>query len=324
MKHRVGIDLGGTNIVCGLVNEHNKVVDEIKKSTDVHLGSEGVLRRIADTVIELIERNGLSLSAIEAVGAGIPGLINPIEGICMGASNLRWRNVKVAESLAEMLNIPVFIDNDVRMYVLGEALFGAGKEHQAVLGVTLGTGIAAGLLVNGRPFYGSKFIAGELGHIHMQGETAQCGCGMFGCLETVASATGLARQAKQLLAEGRASLLTQLVPDTQSITAAHISEAYDQGDAVAIEIMHHSGRILGRALSYAVTLYNPDVIVVGGGASNAGDRILAAAREELKSKVLRMYVDDLEIKLAELGDSAGVIGSAANASWMLGQGEVRS
>ncbi|WP_409345584.1 ROK family protein [Paenibacillus sp. MBLB4367] len=318
MGYRIGIDLGGTNIVYGLIGGASKIVDVLKEPTEAHRGSDDVLRKIAEGVRLLIVRNGLKLADIEAVGAGVPGLVDPDRGVCIGSSNLHWRDVEVARQLENLLGMQVYIDNDVRMYVMGEALYGAGRGHRYVLGVTLGTGIAAGLLCDGRPYYGAGKMAGELGHIPMDGELETCGCGMTGCLETVASATGLARQARQLMQAGRASVLAELAGgNIREVTAAHISRAYDMGDAVATEIMHHTGRMLGKGLSYAVTLYNPDVIVVGGGAANAGERLLAKTREELHKRVLRMYAFGLDIKTAELGDYAGVVGSAANAAWMM-------
>ncbi|MFK7693787.1 ROK family protein [Paenibacillus sp. HJGM_3] len=316
MHYRVGLDLGGTNIVGGLVNEHDEVVGLEKVPTEAARGSESVLRRMAELVEGLIETHRIPRAAIEAVGAGIPGLVNPLEGVCIGAANLQWRDVPAAARLSELLGLPVFIDNDVRAYVLGEALFGAGRGHRVVLGVTLGTGIASALIMEGRPYYGARMIAGELGHIYMEGELGVCGCGRTGCLETVASATGLTRQAREQLAAGRPSLLAALALTPEAITAAHITEAYDRGDAVAVELMRHTGRLLGRALSYAVTLYNPDVIVVGGGVAQAGERLLAPAREELALRALGMYTEGLALKATELGDRAGVLGAAAHAARM--------
>ncbi|WP_127586997.1 ROK family protein [Paenibacillus koleovorans] len=312
-KYRIGMDLGGTNIVCGLVGERNEAIQVIKSPTEAHLGEEAVLKKMADMANALLNQNGLSVDQLTAVGAGIPGLIDPEAGLCIGSSNLKWRNVRAAERLEQLIHVPVTIDNDVRMYVLGEAMYGAGRDKKVVLGVTLGTGIASALVYEGRLYYGAAKIAGEFGHIYMDGETAKCGCGLTGCLETVASATGMARQARELLAAGRASSLAGIEEAGGLLTAAHISQAYDEGDAVAVQVMQHTGRTLGKALSYAVTLYNPDVIVVGGGVANAGERLLKYTRETLAAHSLRPLHATLEIRPAELGDNAGVLGSAAAA-----------
>lgn len=314
MNYYAGVDLGGTNIVCGLLDEQFNLLGKLKKPTEAAKGADHVIGTIAEMIEELVVHHDIPREAVKSIGAGIPGLINPVEGICHFAGNLNWRELNVSSKLEQLLGIPVFIDNDVRMYALGEAVKGAGSGYPIVYGITLGTGIAAALVENGQLYYGGTFIAGEIGHIRMDGETRTCGCGMVGCLETVASATGLAKQAKEKLAGGATSLLSQLVSDPEELTAAHISKAYDQGDQTAIDIMNHTGTLLGKGLSYAVTLLNPNVIVIGGGAANAGERIFEPMRKELQRLLLPMYWDKLEIKTAELLDDAGVIGSAVNAA----------
>ncbi|WP_010273480.1 ROK family protein [Paenibacillus senegalensis] len=314
MKYYAGVDLGGTNIVCGLLDEQFNLLDKVKRPTEAAKGADHVIGRIAEMIQELAAKRELPLEAIQSVGAGIPGLIDPIQGICRFAGNLNWRDLDVSARLSKLLNIPVFIDNDVRMYALGEAEKGAGQGYPVVFGITLGTGIAAALVENGRLYYGGRYIAGEFGHIIMEGETRTCGCGMVGCLETVASATGLAKQAREHIASGKETIMKTMVSSPDELTAAHISRAYDEGDQVAVDIMNHTGTLLGKGLSYAVTLLNPDVVVIGGGAANAGERIFAPMRKELQRLLLPMYWDHLEIKTAELLDDAGVIGSAVNAA----------
>ncbi|GIP37264.1 glucokinase [Paenibacillus sp. J31TS4] len=314
MTYLAGVDLGGTNIVCGLLDDQYRLLRTLKKPTEAAKGSDHVLATIAGMVRELEELEGLPKGAVKAVGAGIPGLIDPIKGVCQFAGNLNWHQLPVSEQLSAMLGVPVFIDNDVRMYILGEAARGAGQDYPVVFGLTLGTGVAAALIEKGQLYYGGTHMAGEFGHIILDGETGQCGCGMTGCLETVASATGLAKAARRKAESGEPTLLRELTDDPSQLTAAHLSQAYDQGDAAAIAIMHHAGKQLGKALSYAVTLLNPNVIVIGGGAANAGERLFAPMREELQRLLLPMYWDNVTIKTAELLDDAGVIGSAVNAS----------
>ncbi|MFD0868388.1 ROK family protein [Paenibacillus residui] len=314
MKYYAGIDLGGTNIVCGLLDEQFQLLRKLKLPTEAAKGGEHVIAKIAGMVDELIGQQGITRKDVLAIGAGIPGLINPAEGICNFAANLSWRDFKVSEKLNQLLGIPVFIDNDVRMYVQGEAAKGAGQGYPVVFGITIGTGVAAALVENGKLYYGGSYIAGEIGHIRMDGEESLCGCGLTGCLETVASATGLARQAREAVEKGTSTIMSSMVSSPAELTATHLSQAYDQGDQVAIDIMTHTGKQLGRGLSYAVTLLNPDVIVIGGGGANAGERLLGPMKQELQRLVLPMYWDRLEIKTAELLDDAGVIGSAVNAS----------
>jgi glucokinase len=184
------------------------------------------------------------------------------------------------------------------------------------MGITLGTGIAAAMINNGRQYYGGGFMAGEIGHIVMEGESSPCGCGMSGCLETIASATGIARIARERIEAGEPSLLGDWYPDAEqraAITAADISRAYDAGDKLAADVMDFVGAMLAKGLSYAIPLWSPDVIVIGGGAANAGERLLAPLRRGLQGIVHPMYLDRMEIRLAEMNDDAGVVGSAAYA-----------
>jgi glucokinase len=321
VKYLVGIDVGGTNIVCGLLDSEGNLLRKIKRPTEAHLGSEHVIDKIAQMVLSLFSSEQINHGQVLAVGIGNPGLVDPVRGISLFAGNLGWKDVEVAEPLQKRLNVPVFIDNDVRMYVLGEAIKGAGKGYDHVLGITLGTGIAAAMVIQGQLYYGSGYMAGEIGHIQMEGEQAACACGMRGCLETVTSATGIVRQVREAIANGKSSILRTWFPsgDLSGLTAADVSKAYDAGDGVAMEVMRHTGRLLGKALSSAVSLFSPDVIVIGGGVAQAGERLLEPMREELKRSVYQGYWARLSIRMAELLDDAGVIGSAIYAMRRMGE-----
>jgi glucokinase len=312
VKFLVGIDVGGTNIVCGLLDSEGNLLCKIRRPTEAHLGSEHVIDEIARMVLSLFLSEQIDPGQVLAVGIGTPGLVDPVRGISRFAVNLGWKDVEVAEQLHKRLNVPVFIDNDVRMYVFGEAIKGAGKGYDHVLGITLGTGIGAAMVNRGKMYYGSGFMAGEIGHIRMDGEQAACACGMRGCLETVASATGIVRQVREATANGKSSILRTWFSsgNLSGLTAADVSKACDAGDGVAVEVMRHTGRMLGKALSYAVSLFSPDVIVIGGGVAQAGERLLEPMREELKRSVYQGYWALLSIRTAKLLEDAGVIGSA--------------
>ncbi|TDL58096.1 ROK family protein [Paenibacillus dendritiformis] len=310
MQYMVGIDVGGTNIVCGLVNERYELVGKLKRPTEAALGVDHVLDKIANMIEELFVQFEADRTRLLAVGAGIPGFIDPERGVSIFASNLKWHNVDVSGRLNAKVGVPVFIDNDVRMYVYGEAMSGAGRGAGVVHGVTIGTGLAAATVVQGELYYGSGFMAGELGHVAIPGETTPCGCGLTGCLETVVSATGIVRQAKQALERGRESLLRGPY-ERGELSAADVSQAYDEGDALAIEIMEYTGQVLGTGLSYSISLLSPDVIVIGGGGAMAGDRLLKPVRETLSRSVYHGYLERLTIRQGELIDDGGVIGSAA-------------
>ncbi|SEG73294.1 ROK family protein [Paenibacillus sp. UNC499MF] len=317
MSFFIGVDLGGTNIVCGLLDEEFNVLAKSKQPTEAAKGSDYVLEKIAVMVETLLVEQNIAPGQLKAVGIGTPGFIDPVRGVCVFASNLRWSEVPVSDQLGARLGVPVFIDNDVRMYVYGEAMKGPGRGYEHVLGITLGTGMSAGLVNNGQLYYGGGFMAGEIGHIRVDdAETTPCGCGLVGCLETIASATGIVRQVREALAAGRESILGEWFPgeEAASVTAADVSRAYDEGDRLAIEVMNHTGKLLGRGLSYAVTMYSPDALIIGGGASLAGERLFKPMREELQKSVYKGYWERLTIHPGTLIDDGGVIGSAAFAA----------
>ncbi|ULL19985.1 ROK family protein [Paenibacillus sp. H1-7] len=323
MSYLIGMDIGGTNIVCGLVDASGKLLNKIKQSTEAHLGSAHVFDKIDRMVGELLQSAQLGRDQVAAIGVGTPGFIDPANGITLFASNLQWTNVPTAEEIRKRTGIPTFIDNDVRMYVYGEAVCGAAQGYEHVLGITIGTGLAAAVVNEGRLYYGGGYMAGELGHIPLDEIPYTCGCGLKGCLETVASATGIARQVREQIAAGRSSILTEWLNGgpVDRITAADVSKAYDAGDALAIEVMHHTGRLLGKGLACAVTLYSPDIIVIGGGGAMAGERLFAPMREQLKQSVYSGYWDRLTISQAQWIDDAGIIGSAMAAGTRSQQGK---
>ncbi|WP_309119547.1 ROK family protein [Paenibacillus sp.] len=311
MSYCVGVDIGGTNTAIGLL-DGERVAAKESIPTLAGEGPDSLFDRIEATVRGLLRRCGVPEDAI-TVGMGVPGFIDQEAGVALNSTNLQWRDVPVVARMRERLGVPVAIDNDVRLYVYGEALLGAGRGVRHVLGVTVGTGLAAALVSDGRLFYGGGSMAGELGHIPLESIPYRCGCGLTGCLETVASATGIARQARDLVErDGRASVLRDWFPGEglPGLTARDVSRAYDEGDAVAIEVLRRTGEQLGRGLAYAVTMYSPDVVLVGGGAAAAGERLLAPVRESMQRLLIADYWERISVVPAALGDEAGIIGSA--------------
>lgn len=314
MSFWIGIDVGGTNIVCGIVNEKGEVIDSMKKPTEASLGTSSVLDKMAQMTLELAARAGLS-DQISGIGIGIPGLVDPWSGVALYSANLNWRDVPLSAELSRRTSLPVYIDNDVRMYVYGEAVYGAGQGVDYVLGLTVGTGIASAMVNRGHLHYGHLNLAGEIGHGPMDGESAPCGCGFEGCLEASASASGMVREAKRYINEGNETILSEWFPEDQiqHLSAADLSKAMDAGDAVASEIMNHAGVLLGKALVPAVHILSPEVIIIGGGGANAGERLLTPLRQTMMSRLLPDYRQHVSIRTASLGDDAGVIGSAMQA-----------
>jgi len=320
MGYYIGLDVGGTHIVGGLLDSDGTLLHTLKIQTEATKGTEFVLNRMVELIGQLLEERGIEdHTALEAVGIGIPGFIQPAEGLVKLAANLPFTNIHIADEIRNRVGAPVYIHNDVKMIVYGEAIQGAGRGYDHVFGITLGTGMASGFVDHGRLLTGGGDLAGEIGHVRMEEIPYHCGCGMQGCLETVASATGIVRQAIDALDRGRPSLLGEWFPlnNRSALTAKDVTKAYDAGDQVAIDIMKYTGTILGKALAFAVILYSPDVIIVGGGVASAGERLLRPLRDTLLAHVHPLYRERIQVVTPTLHEHAGVIGSAEYARMML-------
>lgn len=315
----VGVDVGGTNTVIGVFDEaldggsrllvkqsiptKNPDFPKITHNPVVFMDS------LAEAITRLVDEAGYT-GCIAKVGMGVPGRVDPIRGMALGASNLGWVDVPLAEEMRSRLGgTPVYIDNDVRIYTLGEAIAGAGRGFSHIIGLTLGTGIAAALIIDGRMVRGSDFYAGEIGHDTVAGEESPCNCGKRGCLETIASASGIARLAREAVASGTETCLREL---KQPITSYDVYQACLKGDAFALQLFQHVGKTLANKLMTAIFLLNPEVIVIGGGAASAGEYLLTPIREMIAEQYPKLKGP--KVCLGELGDSAGLIGAAAFAT----------
>ncbi|OUS77791.1 hypothetical protein B1748_03130 [Paenibacillus sp. MY03] len=307
----IGIDVGGTNIVCGAVDAAGRVIGKRKLPTDAREGPNAVLDRIA-AMVEVVKAECGGVGTIAAAGIGIPGLIDPEAGIARAAGNLGWLDVPVAAELERRIGVPVRVDNDVKLYVYGEAAAGAGRGYRHVLGMTIGTGIASAAISDGKLLYGHKSMAGELGHIRMEGVQLPCTCGLRGCLETVASASGMLRRARELLEQGRESVLRERFPGAciHRLTGADLSLAMDEGDPLATEIIVTAGELCGQVLASAVSVLSPEIVIIGGGGALAGERLLSPLRKELLDRLFPAFREGLRVVAAEHNDDAGTIGSA--------------
>ncbi|MNI10489.1 Glucokinase [compost metagenome] len=313
MDYVIGIDVGGTNIVGALLDQEGQVLWSKHISTEAKLGVNGVIGRIVSLVRDVAEGSGKQLNDILAVGIGTPGLVDPIQGISLLSVNLEWKDVPLAALVSAELGIPVYVDNDVKMYIFGEAAKGAGANYKHVFGITLGTGLAAAYIENGEIIGGAGNLAGELGQVLISGIDAEGTGETLLPLEKVVSATGIADQAKRAIEAGDQGWLAQHYAAHGGVTAKNVSEAYDAGDETARGIMDHTGRVLGRALAWVIPMLSPDVIIIGGGAAYAGERLLAPMRDELQHKLTPLYHNRYDIHIAHNVDNAGVIGSGLRA-----------
>lgn len=311
-KFYIGIDLGGTNLKTSLFNNSFIKIHEVRVPTKAILGSNYVINKIANTVSSLLTSHNLSSKDIICIGIGVPGILDVENGISKFSPNFyNWENVNIVKFIEGTLNIPTFIDNDVRVNLYGERYFGAGKDKDNIVLLTLGTGLGAGIIIDGHILYGATSSVGEIGHMNMYRNGRSCKCGSSGCLGRYVSALGMIQTLKDKLDRGEKSIISDWIDhDYNKITANMISKAFDLEDTVAISTLYETGELLGYGLVNVINMYNPEIIIIGGGMSKAGDRLLKKTREVIKNHALKISAEACSIVPAELGDSAGMIGAA--------------
>lgn len=301
-----GIDVGGTTVKCGFFNSDGTFVEKWEIVTRREDGGAHILPDIAAAIRGKLEEHHVSLSDVEGVGIGVPGPVLE-DGVVNGCVNLGWGVFNVAQELSGLLDgIRVQAGNDANVAALGEQWHGGGKGFKNVVMVTLGTGVGGGVIIGGKILSGSHGAAGEIGHIQMRkNETAVCGCGKKGCLEQYASATGIVRMARLLLEKDRKqkSLL-----DGKEITSKEIFDAAKAGDAAALSLVDSLGEMLGTALAHITAVIDPDVIVIGGGVSKAGQILLDAIEKYYRPTAFHAC-RETQFKLAVLGNDAGMYGA---------------
>ncbi|WP_256760066.1 ROK family protein [Cohnella sp. WQ 127256] len=314
MGYRIGMDVGGTNIVAGIFDADGKLLRRSKTRT-VKSSSNELLEQLASLCKELLTVEQISEELLISVGIGLPGFINKETGL-VTAANLPFNDIPVAERLNVLIGVPVTVENDVKMIVYGESLKGAGKAYSHVLGITLGTGMSSAWVTNGSLHGGAGGLAGEIGHIAFADIPYVCGCGMTGCLETVVSASGVARQARDGLAAGWVGLLADRFPSElrDELTSKDVWQAYMDGDAFAGQVFQRTASWLSRVIIPSVALLSPDVIIVGGGVAAAGDVFFEPLRAYVSENLHPLYRERLLIVPTLLGEDSGIYGSAEYAA----------
>jgi glucokinase len=313
----VGVDLGGTNIVvCAMSADGSRQHGLRSEPTRAHEGTDAVITRMArmvnETIDDTMRETGVPRSAFRGVGVGAPGPLDREAGVVLVAPNLGWHNVPLRDRMTELTGLEAAIDNDANCATYGEWWIGAAKGGRNVIGVTIGTGIGGGMILDGKLYHGSSDSAGEIGHTTIDQTGRRCGCGNYGCLEAYASGTAIAERAREALSYDQASILPELVGgDVSKITAATVYEAASQGDAVATEVVRDTARFLGTGLANLLNIFNPDVVVIAGGVTQAGEALFAPLRAEIRRRAFKMAVDACRIVPGTLPGTAGVVGAVA-------------
>lgn len=304
-KYCFGVDVGGTTIKMGLFDVAGNVLDKWEIKTRTENGGENVLPDIAKAVADKMTEKSISKEEVAGVGVGVPGPVDS-KGIVHRCVNLGWDEFNVNEKLGSLVDMPVMAGNDANVAALGEMWKGGGQGHEDLVVVTLGTGVGGGIIINGKMLTGANGSGGEIGHIHVQDdEPDQCGCGNHGCLEQYASATGIVRIAKRILAKTQEATVLK----ADSVTAKDVWDAVKEGDAVAIQVAEQFGKYLGEGLAAIAGVVNPEAFVIGGGVSKAGKILLSYVEKNYKPVVFHGS-RDVEFTLATLGNDAGIFGAA--------------
>jgi glucokinase len=308
----IGVDLGGTNIVCAAVTPDARIIEKHKRPTEVPKGVEGVVANIKECIREVLRKAHLSLEEISGIGIGSPGPLNTRTGIVVSPANLTgWRNVPLRKMLEDEFKVRVVLDNDANAAAYAEKWAGAGKGVDNLVVFTLGTGVGGGIIIDGKLLRGPDDTAGEVGHCTIDYNGYPCKCGNRGCLETYVSATGIVRRTIEAIRKGRQTIISTMVDgDLDRLTSKIVHEALEKGDQLACEIFEETGRLLGAGIANIINTLNPEMIVISGGVIQAGEHLFGPTKDEVRRRAFEEPARTARIVPARLGGDAGVIGAA--------------
>jgi glucokinase len=312
----VGVDLGGTNIVVGLVPMHGgEVVGLRTVPTEAVRGAKYVVDRmvalVEEAIAEVASAHGTTRDAIAGVGIGSPGPLDRKTGTVINTPNLGWRNFPLRDLISNAVKLPCTLDNDANCATYGEWWLGAGRGTRTLVGLTLGTGIGGGIVLNGEIYHGCSDVAGEIGHMTIDSNGRRCKCGNYGCLEQYASGPAIALRAMEGLDAGAESVLVEMVDGRlEDITAATVFEATVREDAYATEVMKDTAKFLGAGVASIINILNPEMVVIAGGVTRAGDHLFTPLIAEVRRRAFRSAQECCQIVPAQLPGTAGVVGAA--------------
>jgi glucokinase len=310
----LGIDIGGTNLVVGSVAEDGSELRALgSEPTHAEAGQRDVLDRLITLAQRTIEQTRRELPGVEILGVGVgaPGPLDTKSGIVLLTPNLGWVNLPLRQIIHERLGLPAELDNDANCAVLGEWWMGAARGTRNAIGITIGTGIGGGIIVDGKLFHGASDCAGEIGHTTIDTEGRRCKCGNYGCLEAYASGPNIALRAVEEIKAGAVSRLASYVGgDLAQVTAQTVYQAAHDGDDLALEVVNDTAKFLGTGIANLLNIFNPEVVVVCGGVTLAGDHLFVPLRREVARRAFKPAVDVCRIVPCELTGTAGVYGAA--------------
>ena len=315
----VGVDLGGTNIVAGAMTaDGSRHLAMRSVPTNAFVGDEGIAERIGalveSVILDAMAQTDCARRDFIGIGVGAPGPLDRERGIVLVAPNLGWKDFPLAPRIQGRLGLPTTLDNDANCATFGEWWQGAARGGTNVVGLTIGTGIGGGLILDGALYHGSSDMAGEIGHTTIDLNGRHCKCGNYGCLEAYASAPAIATRAREVLVreEGESAIPAMVNGNFEEITAQIVYDAAAAGDPIANEIVRDTARYLGAGVANLLNIFNPDIVVIAGGVTAAGDALFVPLRAEVRRRAFSPAVQAVRIVPGELPGTAGVVGAVAS------------
>jgi len=308
----LAIDLGGTKIFTALISSKGQVMAREYCLTLADEEPQSVINRILSAIDHLLNQRSIDSSQLDSISIAAAGAIDFDKGLITSSPNLPgWHDVPLRDIVKAKYKVNTFLINDASAAVLGEHHFGAGRGVNNLILLAVGTGIGGGIIINGRLYSGASGSAGEIGHITIDVNGPRCNCGNTGCLETLVSGTAVAKEAIKRIRQGEGSSLTKIVDGKiENITAEKVSLAAQGGDSLASEVILKAATYLGIGLANLVNIFNPEMIIIGGGIAKMGDLLLNSARQVVRERAFQLSAQAVQIVPAQLGDDAGVLGAA--------------
>lgn len=310
-KYKVGVDLGGTNIAVGVIDDEYNIIGRGKLKTNVPRPAKEIMADIVKAVRMAVEDAGITVDEIESIGIGTPGNVNKKKGIIEYANNLDFNNVPAVEMINELIDAKVYLENDANCAALGEAIAGVGKGKKLFVAVTLGTGVGGGIINDGKVMSGCNEAGGELGHMVIQMDGVPCNCGRVGCWEAYASATALVEQTREAMLKNPDSKMWEISPSIDCVSGRTAFDAMRAGDAAGSAVVEQYIKYVAVGTINIINIFQPEMVCFGGGICNEGETLLAPLREYAEQfRYSRYSSTQTEICRAKLGNDAGIIGAA--------------
>ena len=306
-KYVIGVDLGGTKISTAISTIEGNILANVVLPTKAEEGEAAVLGRIVQSIDEVIVGSSTSIDEIEAIGIGSPGPLDAKKGIIITTPNLPFKDYNLVQPLKEKYNIPVYLDNDANAAAIGEYMFGAGKGKNSIVYFTVSTGVGGGAVLDGKVYRGHTSNALEIGHTTVDPNGPRCNCGNLGCLEAMSSGTAIAKKGKEAVSTNVETSLKK----HDTVTSYEVFKEAEAGDEVAKDIIDNALTYLGIGVANAIATFDPEMIIIGGGVSKAGDIVFDTVKKVVNKSCFKSMAESCEIVPAGLGSDAGVVGAVA-------------